>query len=97
MFWQLVANGLVTGSVIAIAAVGVSIVYGILRLINFAYGDFMAFGALAAYAFNGPLGIPLVPAVLIAMILTAAEFGTYVAAESEKWSKVVKFAGIKPE
>jgi branched-subunit amino acid ABC-type transport system permease component len=32
----------------------------------------MAFGALAAYAFNGPLGIPLVPAVLIAMILTAA-------------------------
>src|SRR6476619_7088014 len=72
MFWQLLANGLVTGSVIAIAAVGVSIVYGILRLINFAYGDFMAFGALAAYAFNGPLGIPLVPAVLIAMILTAA-------------------------
>jgi neutral amino acid transport system permease protein len=72
MFWQLVANGLVTGSVIAIAAVGVSIVYGILRLINFAYGDFMAFGALAAYAFNGPLGIPLVPAVLVAMILTAA-------------------------
>src|SRR4029453_10803215 len=72
MFWQLVANGLVTGSVIAIAAVGVSIVYGILRLINFAYGDFMAFGALAAYAFNGPLGIPLVPAGLVAMILTAA-------------------------
>src|SRR5439155_1575612 len=29
MFWQLVANGLVTGSVIAIAAVGVSLVYGI--------------------------------------------------------------------
>src|SRR6266571_714459 len=59
MFWQLVANGLVTGSVIAIAAVGVSIVYGILRLVNFAYGDFMAFGALAAYAFNGPLDIVL--------------------------------------
>ena len=57
MFLQLVANGLVTGSVIAIAAVGVSIVYGILRLVNFAYGDVMAFGALAAYAFNSPLGI----------------------------------------
>ncbi len=57
MFWQLLANGLVTGSVIAIAAVGVSLVYGILRLVNFAYGDFMAFGALAAYAFNGPLGL----------------------------------------
>ena len=57
VFLQLLANGLVTGSVIAIAAVGVSIVYGILRLVNFAYGDLMAFGALAAYAFNGPLGI----------------------------------------
>ena len=60
MFWQLLANGLVTGSVIAIAAVGVSLVYGILRLVNFAYGDFMAFGALAAYACNGPLGLGIV-------------------------------------
>jgi branched-subunit amino acid ABC-type transport system permease component len=72
MFLQLVANGLVTGSVIAIAAVGVSIVYGILRLVNFAYGDFMAFGALAAYAFNGPLGLALVPATALAMLATAA-------------------------
>ena len=58
MFWQLLANGLVTGSVIAIAAVGVSLVYGILRLVNFAYGDFMAFGALVAYGVNGPLHRP---------------------------------------
>jgi neutral amino acid transport system permease protein len=71
MFWQLVANGLVTGSVIAIAAVGVSLVYGILRLVNFAYGDFMAFGALAAYAFNGPLGVGMIPATLLGMLATA--------------------------
>ena len=71
MFWQLLANGLVTGSVIAIGAVGVSIVYGILRLVNFAYGDFMAFGALAAYAFNGPLGLGMVPATLLGMLATA--------------------------
>src|SRR5437660_7454 len=72
MFAQLVANGLVTGSVIAIAAVGVSIVYAILRLVNFAYGDFMAFGALAAYAFNGPLKFGLVLSAVLAMIATAA-------------------------
>src|SRR6266576_7075657 len=71
MFLQLVANGLVTGSVIAIAAVGVSLVYGILRLVNFAYGDFMAFGALAAYAFNGPLGLGMIPATLLGMVATA--------------------------
>src|SRR6516162_7340641 len=33
----------------------------------------------------------------IPMILSAAEFGAFVAAEAEKWTKVVKFAGIKPE
>jgi tripartite-type tricarboxylate transporter receptor subunit TctC len=33
----------------------------------------------------------------IPMILTAAEFSAYVAAESEKWAKVVRFAGIKPQ
>jgi tripartite-type tricarboxylate transporter receptor subunit TctC len=33
----------------------------------------------------------------IPMILNAAEFGAFVAAEAEKWTKVVKFAGIKPE
>ena len=49
MFLQLLTNGLVTGSVYAIAAVGVSVIYGILRLVNFAYGDVMAFAALIAY------------------------------------------------
>src|SRR2546430_11325970 len=71
MFWQLFANGLVTGSVIAIAAAGVSLVYGILRLVNFAYGDFMAFGALAAYAFNGPLGVGMIASALLGMLATA--------------------------
>jgi branched-subunit amino acid ABC-type transport system permease component len=71
LFWQLLANGLVTGSVIAIAAVGVSLVYGILRLVNFAYGDYMAFGALAAYELNGPVGLGIVPSVVVGMIATA--------------------------
>ena len=72
MFLQLLANGLVTGSVIAIAAVGVSIVYGILRLVNFAYGDLMAFGALAAYALQrAARARPIVVSALLAMVATA--------------------------
>ena len=31
------------------------------------------------------------------MIFTTAEFGAYIAAESEKWAKVIQVAGIKPE
>ena len=68
MFWQLLANGLVTGSVYAIAAVGVSLVYGILRLVNFAYGDMMAFGAYIAYFANTTLDLPMVAAAVVAMI-----------------------------
>jgi branched-subunit amino acid ABC-type transport system permease component len=69
---QLVANGLVTGSVYAIAAVGVSLVYGILRLVNFAYGDLMAFGALITFGVNGPLHQSLALAVPAGMAATAA-------------------------
>jgi branched-subunit amino acid ABC-type transport system permease component len=71
VFLQLLANGLVTGSVYAIAAVGVSLVYGILRLVNFAYGDMMAFGALIAYGVNGPFHQSMVVATLAAMAATA--------------------------
>ncbi len=51
---------------------------------------------------NAGLANPTIEARLadvgtIPMILSAKEFGDYVAAESEKWAKVVKFAGIKPE
>jgi neutral amino acid transport system permease protein len=72
VFLQLLANGLVTGSVIAIAAVGVSVVYGILRLVNFAYGDLMAFGALVAFACNDRLGLGMLPATLLAMLAAAS-------------------------
>lgn len=72
MFLQLVANGLVEGSIYAIAAVGVSLVYGLLRLVNFAYGDMMAFGALIAYGVDGPLHQSMVVAALAGMAATAA-------------------------
>src|SRR3954451_4817043 len=72
MFLQLGANGLVTGSVYAIAAVGVSLVYGILRLVNFDYRDKMAFGALIAFGVDGPLHQSMVVAALAGMAATAA-------------------------
>ena len=72
VFLQLVANGLVTGLVIAIGAVGVSIVYGILRLVNFAHGDFLTFGAYMAFVINVTLGLPLIFAIPFAIATTAA-------------------------
>ena len=68
---QLIANGLVTGSILAIAAVGVSLVYGILRIVNFAQGD-LVFGAYVALAVNVGWGGDIVVAALAAVLLTAA-------------------------
>jgi branched-subunit amino acid ABC-type transport system permease component len=42
---QLLVNGLVLGSIIALAAIGLSVIYGILNFANFAHGDFLALGA----------------------------------------------------
>jgi branched-subunit amino acid ABC-type transport system permease component len=71
VFLQLLANGLVTGAVYAIAAVGVSLVYGILRLVHFAYGDVMTFGAFVALTFNTTLGLGIALSTVVAMAATA--------------------------
>jgi len=72
VFLQLLANGIATGSVIALAAVGVSLVYGILRLVNFAHGDFMVFGAFVAVWLNVNVGLSILPAAVLATAATAA-------------------------
>ena len=49
---QLIFNGIAVGSVIALAAVGLTLTYGILRLSNFAHGDFMTLGAYLTWLAN---------------------------------------------
>ena len=64
-------NGLALGSVYAIGAVGLTLVYGILKLVNFAHGDFLTFGAYMAYVVNVTWGVPLVWGIFFAIALTA--------------------------
>jgi branched-subunit amino acid ABC-type transport system permease component len=52
LFWLSFGFGLVTASVLTIAAVGLSLQFGITNYINFAYGDFMALGAYSTYVLN---------------------------------------------
>ena len=49
---QLLVNGIAVGSIIALAAVGLTLTYGILRLSNFAHGDFMTLGAYLTWLAN---------------------------------------------
>ena len=52
LFWLSVGFGCVTASVLAIAAVGLSLQFGITNYVNFAYGDFMALGGYFSYVVN---------------------------------------------
>jgi branched-subunit amino acid ABC-type transport system permease component len=69
-FLQLTVNGLAEGSIIAISAVGLTLVYGILKIVNFAHGDYLTFGAYMALVANVAWHVPLFVAVLVAMLLT---------------------------
>ena len=53
-------NGLSLGSVYALGAVGLTLIYGILKLVNFAHGEFLTFGAYMAYVVSVTWGGPLV-------------------------------------
>ena len=69
---QLVVFGVVLGGIIALGAVGVSLLFGILRFANFAHGDMMTLGAYLALVFVGPLGLPMIVAFPAALTGTAA-------------------------
>jgi neutral amino acid transport system permease protein len=70
-FLQLVVNGVVTGSVFALGAAGISLVFGPLRIVNFAQGDYITFGAYAAIAVNIGWGGNMVWSTLFALLATA--------------------------
>lgn len=68
---QTALNGLAFGSVIALGAVGLTLVYGILKLVNFAHGDFLTFGAYIGLLVSVTWDMPFVLAVLAAIVATA--------------------------
>jgi branched-subunit amino acid ABC-type transport system permease component len=66
--WQLVASGLRFGLVLGLAALGLSLVFGTTGLTNFAHGELVTFGAIAAWYLNRA-GLPLVAAAVLAVVL----------------------------
>ncbi len=83
-FAQLIINGIAVGSIIALAAVGLTLTYGILRLSNFAHGDFLTLGAYLTWLIN-TTGVN----IWLSMILAAG--GTVAAmllSEKLLWSKM---------
>ncbi len=65
---QLLIYGIVLGAIITLGAIGLSLVYGIIRFANFAHGDMMMAGAYFAFFFVVTLGFPMFVAFPLAML-----------------------------
>ncbi len=75
---QIIANGLLIGGLYALLAVGLTLIFGVLRVVNFAHGEFMMLGMYGAYwlwviyGFDPYLGVFIVvPAVFLLALLLA--------------------------
>jgi branched-chain amino acid transport system permease protein len=76
-FFQELVNGLTTGALYALVALGFTMVYGVLKLLNFAHGDLYMVGAYVGYFviqwFGGPNAVSIpVPLLLVIMFALAA-------------------------
>lgn len=74
---QLVLNGILLGSIYAIISVGLTLIFGIVRVVNFAHGEFLMVGMYAVYLLSKHLGLhPYASAVPVVILLFA--FGALV-------------------
>lgn len=70
MLLQQIFNGLALGMGYALIAVGYSLVFGILRLVNFSHGSVYAFGAEIAMVFVVSMRLGIIPGILLSMLFT---------------------------
>jgi branched-chain amino acid transport system permease protein len=68
---QLAINGVVIGSVYALLAIGLSLIFGILGVVNFAHGEFYMLGATATLAFVTSIGLGYWPSVALVIIVAS--------------------------
>ncbi|KAB8316929.1 branched-chain amino acid ABC transporter permease [Tolypothrix campylonemoides VB511288] len=83
-FAQLIVNGIAVGSIIALAAVGLTLINGILRLSNFAHGDFVTLGAYLTLLVN-TFGVNIWLSMVVAAIGTVAAM---LLSEKLLWSRM---------
>jgi branched-chain amino acid transport system permease protein len=63
-----VANGLIMGCLYALMAVGLALILGVLKIVNFAHGEFYMMGAYVFYLLTSRAGLGPVPSILVSMV-----------------------------
>src|SRR5215469_15735446 len=78
-FFQELVNGVTTGALFSLVALGFSMVYGVLKLLNFAHGDLYMVGAFIGFFviqwFGGPTKLTIPVPLLIMFVLAAVLVG----------------------
>ncbi|ASP87101.1 branched-chain amino acid ABC transporter permease [Sinorhizobium meliloti] len=69
-FLQVLASGLMLGALFAIVSIGLTLIFGIVKVVNFAHGEFLMIGMYLVYLITAKLGLhPLVTVVAVAPLL----------------------------
>ena len=66
---QLILNGLMAGTILAVPAIGLTAIFAVLRFTNFALASHMTIGAFAGFVANVTLAWPVVPSLLAAFVV----------------------------
>lgn len=66
---KFILNGLITGSLYALLALGLSLIYGVLRFVNLAHGEFALTAAYSFYTFYIILGWPFIPSFIAGVMI----------------------------
>lgn len=69
---QLVANGITVGGLLALVALGVALIFGVMRVVNFAHGEFVTLGAFTTFFLVSQFGISPLFGILVAFVLGGA-------------------------
>lgn len=72
LFLQSLVDGTYFGLLLALAAVGLSLIYGTTGLVNFAHGELVTLGAIFAFWFNRGIGLSLILSGILALLATGA-------------------------
>ncbi|MBN9563889.1 MAG: branched-chain amino acid ABC transporter permease [Alphaproteobacteria bacterium] len=68
---QLLVNGLVSGGLLGVAALGVALIFGVMRVVNFAHGEFITLGAYATWLLVSQLHLSPLVGLPVAFVLGA--------------------------
>ncbi len=68
---QFFVNGLVTGCFYALIALGLTLIFGMMGVVNFAHGEFFVLGGVFAYVFVALMGVPFWLAVILVVLVMA--------------------------